>query len=267
MNILLSTNAFIKTGFNPLKELLSNYGTFQFGLELFPNFENENFEKELLEIRDIIKDRPLSMHGPYFKVEHTAEKGTESYDYAMEQIEQTLRVCEDLNINHLVFHHNNKKINDENKLKSLSESKKNLQELNEICKKSNVEILVENAGVYDKENVLFNEKEFIEMCKEEGNNVLIDIGHVNANKWSLENIITSLKNQITHYHLHNNSAGRDDHNRIHDGSLDFERFISLYNTHTPNATLVLEYNYDLGNDIKAIQEDLDYLFKTFKANN
>ena len=147
MNILLSTNAFIKTGFNPLKELLSNYGTFQFGLELFPNFENENFEKELLEIRDIIKDRPLSMHGPYFKVEHTAEKGTESYDYAMEQIEQTLRVCEDLNINHLVFHHNNKKINDENKLKSLSESKKNLQELNEICKKSNVEILVENAGV------------------------------------------------------------------------------------------------------------------------
>src|SRR5699024_7011590 len=193
------------------------------------------------EIRDIIKDRPLSMHGPYFKVEHTAEKGTESYDYAMEQIEQTLRVCEDLNINHLVFHHNNKKINDENKLKSLSESKKNLQE--------------------------FNEKEFIEMCKEEGNNVLIDIGHVNANKWSLENIITSLKNQITHYHLHNNSAGRDDHNRIHDGSLDFERFISLYNTHTPNATLVLEYNYDLGNDIKAIQEDLDYLFKTFKANN
>src|SRR5699024_8458152 len=191
MNILLSTNAFIKTGFNPLKELLSNYGTFKFGLELFPNFENENFEKELLEIRDIIKDRPLSMHGPYFKVEHTAEKGTESYDYAMEQIEQTLRVCEDLNINQLVIHHNNKKIKDE------------------------------NACVYDKENVLFNEKEFIEMCKEEGNNVLIDIGHVNANKWSLENIITSLKNQITHYHLHNNSAGRDDHNRIHDGSLDF----------------------------------------------
>ncbi len=264
MNILLSTNAFITTGFKPLKELLVDYDTFDFGLELFPNFEDKRFKDELAEIKSLIKDRPLSMHGPYFKVEHSAEKGTDAYKYAIDQIEQTLEICEALNIKHLVFHHNNKKITDENKASSIVESQKNLHELDDICKESDVEILVENAGVYAKNNVLFDEEEFISMCKEEGNNLLIDIGHVNANNWSLENIISSLKEQITHYHLHNNVEGRDDHNRIHDGSLDFEDFVKLYNMYTPEADLVLEYNYDLGNDISAIKEDLDFLYKTFK---
>lgn len=264
MNILLSTNVFITEGYGPLKQLMSEYNTFNFGLELFPDFENGIFNREVEELKELVEDRPLSMHGPYFKVEHSAPKGTDTYDYAIDQINKTLELCEDLKINHLVFHHNNKKITDDNKQESIIESTENLHELNEICKESNVEILVENAGVYAKENVLFDEEEFISMCKKEGNNLLIDIGHVNANDWSLENIIVSLKNQITHYHLHNNENGKDDHNRIHDGSLDFEEFKELYKTHTSDATLVLEYNYDLGSNIEAIKEDLDFLYNNFK---
>lgn len=264
MNILLSTNTFITSGFEPLERLMNEYKTFDFGLELFPNFEDATFIEEVNGLKPLISERPLSIHGPYFKVEHSAPKGSGAYDYALDQIEQTLALSKDLNINHLVFHHNNKKINADNKQESIVESTKNLRELNDICRASNVEILIENAGVYKKENVLFDEEEFIAMCKEEENNLLIDIGHVNANNWSLENVIRSLKDQITHYHLHNNNEGKDDHNRIHDGSLDFKKFTELYKTHTPNATLVLEYNYDLGQNIEAITEDLDFLYRNFK---
>lgn len=263
MNILLSTNTFISSGFKPLKQLLNEYDTFKFGLELFPNFESDIFLKEIEEIKAMVNDRALSMHGPYFKVEHSAPGGSESYDYSMNQIHRTLELCEEMKINHLVFHHNNKEISNDNKEKSIAESTKNLHELNEVCKKANVEILIENAGVYAKRNVLFDEAEFIAMCRAEGNNLLIDIGHVNANDWNLENVIVSLKDQITHYHLHNNNDGKDEHNRIHDGSLQFSRFEKLYKTHTPEATLVLEYNYDLGDKIEEIKEDLDYLYENF----
>lgn len=263
MNILLSTNTFIETGYKPLKILLDEYQTFKFGLELFPNFENIQFNQDLEDIKLLIEDRTLSVHGPYFSVEHSAPKGSEAYDYAMNQIDKTLKLCESLDIHHLVFHHSNKEITEDNKAESIEESTKNLRELNEICAKSNVEILIENAGVYSRNNALLNESEFIEACLNEKNNVLIDIGHVNANGWSLENVIQSLKDKITHYHIHNNSGGRDDHNRINDGSLNFEAFKRLHNNYTPDATLVLEYNYDLGSDIEAIKADLDDVYESF----
>lgn len=263
MNILLSTNTFIQTGYKPLKTLLEEYRTFNFGLELFPNFENAQFNQDLEDIKPLIKGRPLSVHGPYFSVEHSAPKGSEVYNYTMNQIDKTLNLCEALDIHHLVFHHNNKEITEDNKQSAIEESTKNLRELNDICAESNVEILIENAGVYSRNNALLDEDEFIEACKNEENNVLIDIGHVNANRWSLENVIQSLKDKITHYHIHNNSEGRDDHNRIHDGSLDFTKFKQLHNQYTPDAVLVLEYNYDLGNDIEAVKTDLDDVYENF----
>ena len=78
MNILLSTNVFITEGYEPLKQLMSEYNTFNFGLELFPDFENETFNREVEELKEMVKDLPLSMHGPYFKVEHSAPKGTDT---------------------------------------------------------------------------------------------------------------------------------------------------------------------------------------------
>lgn len=264
MNILLSTNTFIDSGLKTLKELLEKEKDLDFGLEIFPNWENEAFKKDIEALKPLLKERHLTVHGPYFNVEHSTPKGSESYEYSMKQIDMTLELCGELGIHHLVFHHNNKEINEANKESSIEESTKNLHELNEICKEAGVEILVENAGVKSRNNMLFDEEEFIAMAKSEANDVLIDIGHVHANGWDMENVITSLADKITHFHLHNNDGLHDDHNRIHDGSLDFGEFIKLHQTHTPEADLVLEYNYEIGYETDQIVEDFKYLEEKFK---
>lgn len=263
MNILLSTNTFIDSGLKSLEEVMTKETSINFGLELFPNWENEAFNRDIETLKPLIESRHLTVHGPYFNVEHSAPKGTESYAYSMKQIDKTLELCQSLGIKHPVFHHNNKKIDEANKTESIDQSTKNLHELNEVCKKAEVEILIENAGVKSKDNMLFDEEEFIAMAKIEENNILIDIGHVHANGWNMENIIVSLRDKITHFHLHNNDGFHDDHNRLHDGTLDFEEFIRLHQQHTPHADLVLEYNYDIGYDTDKIVEDINYLKEKF----
>ena len=263
MNILLSTNTFIESGLKPLEELLNEEKNLDFGLEIFPNWENEVFNDDIEKLKPLIKERHLTVHGPYFKVEHSAQKGTESYEYSMQQIDKTLELCKELGIHHLVFHHNNKKIDETNKTDSIEESTKNLHELNEVGKEADVEILIENAGVKSKENMLFDEEEFIAMAKIEPNDVLIDIGHVHANGWNMENVIQSLAHKITHFHLHNNDGFQDSHNRLYDGTLDFDEFIRLHQKYTPEANLVLEYNYDLGYETENIAEDIQFLHDKF----
>src|SRR5699024_11977406 len=79
----------------------------------------------------------------------------------------------------------------------------------------------------------------------------------------LENVIVSLADKITHFHLHNNDGLHDDHNRIKDGSLNFDEFITLHQKHAPDADLVLEYNYDIGYETDKIAEDINYLKEKF----
>src|SRR5699024_262901 len=166
MNILLSTNTFIDSGLKSLEEVMTKETSINFGLELFPNWENEAFNRDIETLKPLIESRHLTVHGPYFNVEHSAPKGTESYAYSMKQIDKTLELCQSLGIKHLVFHHNNKKIDEANKTESIDQSTKNLHELNEVCKKAEVEILIENAGVKSKDNMLFDEEEFIARSEE-----------------------------------------------------------------------------------------------------
>ncbi|QED46498.1 sugar phosphate isomerase/epimerase family protein [Cytobacillus dafuensis] len=266
MTIYISTNVFLTTGLSPIKDLLPLLNDDSVGFELFPNWKNKSFRSELKDFEHILKDLPLTVHGPYFGVEHSEKKGSKEYDEAMDQMTETVELCRNLNIKHLVFHHNNKVITDENRLESIKHSRENLKELNERLKNDDIAILLENAGVHSKRNVLFNEVEFINECLNEVNNVLIDIGHVHANSWNLENVIKSLKHKITHYHLHNNDGVQDSHERILDGTLNFEEFIKLYKEHTPNAHLILEYGLHIGEDVRAIAEDVKYIKEKFKIN-
>ena len=93
--------------------------------------------------------------------------------------------------------------------------------------------------------------------------MLIDIGHAHANGWNLSETIESLKDQIEAYHIHNNDGIHDSHNRILEGSLDFEQFVLDYKKFTPDADIVVEYSRASSNDDEGIQEDLSYILKKF----
>ena len=72
----------------------------------------------------------------------------------------------------------------------------------------------------------------------------------------LEGCLPDLKDQILADHLHNNDGVHDSHQRIHNGSLDFDRFLDLRNDLAVrtgiDTDLVLEYAHDVIPDRRGI---------------
>lgn len=264
MTIFVSSNVFIETSFDDVFDLLKEIPNNQdIGIEIFPNFKNAAFQVALEKQMPHLKQHPISLHGPYFNIEHSAAKGTEAYDYAMAEVTEIFELAKETQAEHIVFHHNNKIITPENKVETISEASKNLAELNKLAKVAGVPLYVENAGVNSLGTNLFTEEEFIAECLKIENEVLIDIGHAHANGWNLEAVIKALGTKIKVFHVHNNDGVGDGHQRIFDGSLDFKEFQRLYQTYTPTADIVLEYGYQLATDFSAIVADIAYIRNEF----
>ncbi len=242
MKIYISTNAYSPNNLENVFSLLEKIDDKNIGIELFPEWHDKEFEEILEKNKDRFRAYNLSLHGPYYYTEHSSPMDTEEYEKTKEYFIKTLQLSKDLNSKYIVFHHNNCIVEEEKREEMLRNSTENLMELNELAKEYGACILVENAGVLSRNNVLFNEEEFIEMAKGIENKILIDIGHAFANNWNLENLVSELKDKIVSYHLHNNDGIADSHNRILDGKLSIEEFFSIYKKYTPTADLVIEYS-------------------------
>lgn len=258
MNLLVSTNVY-KPG--QLSRIIPYLYTFrgQLGAEVFPMFDADCYEDELMQCEPELKDLPISFHGPYYETEHSAAPGTPEYERSMELLRKTLPYCVRLHSRYLVFHHNNMPVTEEHREEMICISKQNYREIAELFKPYQIPVVVENAGVRERNNMLFDQEAFIRLCKEEHYPVLIDIGHAHANGWNLEQTMKALKDQIVAYHLHNNDGIHDSHQRIFHGTLDFSLFLSDYQRLTPNADLVLEYSPDVADDEAGIHEDISWL--------
>ena len=106
MTLLISTNMYKAEDFKRVLPYVEKWKG-QVGVEVFPMFHREIFAPILEESMGILSSVPVSFHGPYYKAEHSAPKGTPEYAYTMELVEQTLRYSERLNSRYMVFHHNN----------------------------------------------------------------------------------------------------------------------------------------------------------------
>ena len=259
MNIYVSTNLYNPDELEEVFTLLDKIDDKDIGIELFVEWQDDTFIRFINNNIERLKKYKISLHGPYYEIEHSSEKGSLEYIRSNEYFNSTLEISKELNSRYIVYHHNNCRITNRDREKMIEISSQNLKELNECAKEYDSKIVVENCGVISRENMLFNEKEFIEMSKSISNNILIDIGHAFANKWDLENVIRELKDKIVAYHIHNNDGFNDNHNRINDGKLKFDKFIELYKKYTSNADLVLEYGKQCYKDDFGIIEDIEYI--------
>lgn len=262
MNIYISTNMFKVNQLEEVFDILEHVQHENVGIELFVEFHNPEFMEIVNKNMERLKKYKISMHGPYYKTEHSAEIGSDSYNKSKEYFIETLKLSKELNSSYIVYHHNNCKIHDKEKM--INNSKINLEELNELGKYYNANIVIENAGVISSQNMLFDQDEFIQICKESDNNVLIDIGHAFANGWDIEYVIRELKDKIVSYHLHNNDGKKDSHDSICYGSFNIDEFLEVYNKYTNKADLVLEYNKDYRNKVNILMEDIDYIKSRIK---
>ncbi|MEA5004553.1 MAG: sugar phosphate isomerase/epimerase, partial [Christensenella sp.] len=112
-------------------------------------------------------------------------------------------------------------------------------ELDNIAKKENVELLVENMPFTDQ---LMDQEVFLKTFEPENQlKFLIDTGHAILNKWNMTEILKTLKSRIRAYHIHDNFGDFDAHLKVGEGPTDWTKFFKDYWLYTPDARLVLEY--------------------------
>ena len=207
--------------------------------ELLPMFDLSAFEANLEANIDFFREGTVCFHEPVFCVEHSAPKGSPAYEESMHHIMLTKKYADILHPVHMVYHLNNCDVTPETKDSILATSLENLEEIRGIFE--GVQIVVENVGTDVKGDKLLDQEEFTGLCREKGFDVLIDIGHANANSWDIRRLIHDLKSQIRAFHLHNNDGVNDLHNRLGNGTIDFAELMPYIRSEVPEADLIIEY--------------------------
>ncbi len=257
--LLLSTFVNNRVDFGEVLNIAEKYP--RVGLEIFPFWERPGYDDMLEKYKERLLKLPISVHEQYYESEHSVDENNEKYAFTMEVTKKAIDLTQELGGKYLVYHYNNMEVLPHKRREMLENARKNLFKINGMAKEVGVEVLIENVGVLSRNNTILNEQEFIEECLNMPNNVLIDIGHAWCNGWNLERVISALKNKIVSYHIHNNNGRDDQHNRMHDGTLDFDGFVELYRKYTPNAEIVLEYYLPERENLDEIEEDIQELLK------
>lgn len=255
--ILLSTNMYTNENFEEVFYFVEKYP--QIGLELFPLWNTSEYGPLMERYKERLSQIPISFHEQYYESEHAVDERDRRYAHTMEMTEKTLSLAKELSSKYMVYHYNNMKVLPERREHMLETARRNLRKVNEQAKEAGVEVVIENVGVASHNNVVLNEREFIEECLAMPNQVLIDVGHAWCNGWDLEHVIAALKEKIVAYHIHNNNGKEDEHQRIHSGTLNFDAFMKMYAKYTPSADLVLEYAPNVKDDVAGIQADIEEL--------
>ena len=209
------------------------------GFELLPMFDLAAFERNLEKNLPLFTGECLFFHEPVWGVEHSAPKGSRAYEKGMYHILLTKKYAEILHPTDMVYHLNNCRVPYDKKEEMLRVSLENLGEMRSLF--PGTRFLVENTGTDIERTKLLNQKEFTKLCRERSLDVLIDVGHANANSWDLFRVITDLKDNIRGYHFHNNDGMNDLHDRIYDGTIDFDELLPFIAETTPDAVWVIEY--------------------------
>ena len=239
MNIYIDTCVLPRSQLQTGRIYRERFGP-RLGFELLMMFDLPEFEKNLEQNLDLFREGPLMFHEPVWDVEHSAPKGSAEWEKSMYHLRLTRKFAEILHPASMVVHLNNCAVPPEGKSRMLLTALENLEELQEMF--PGVTLLVENTGTKTDGTILLDQAEFTDLCREKHFQVLIDVGHANANGWDLPLLIRDLQGQIGGFHLHNNDGIHDLHNRLRNGTLDLEKLIPYINRLAPDAPRVIEYS-------------------------
>lgn len=238
--LYINTCVFGASGLERIPELIRRYPG-RIGFEVLSMFDLAVFEPALRGVLDNLAAVPVSFHGPVYEAEHSAARGSAAYERTMFHVRKTLEYARLLHSTHFTMHLNNCTVLPEEKDRMLRNALDNYEELCGLFDPFGCRIFVENTGTRLQGNVLLDQAEFTDLCRDRKFDVLIDIGHAHANGWDIPKLIEDLKDRIRAYHLHNNDGLHDQHRRLHDGTMDFDAVYEKIRRETPDADLIIEY--------------------------
>lgn len=252
--VYIDTCLFGSSSLSRVRDYSRVYGD-KIGFEILAMFDLRDYEKALRDNLDVLQKHRISFHGPVYCVEHSAARGTAEYEESMRHVRLTYQYAQILRSSYFVMHLNNCRVDPAAKEQMLHNAKENYRELLELFGTIDCRVLIENTGTILQKNMLLDQREFTDFCRDMRCGVLIDIGHANANGWDLFKLIKDLRPQIRAYHLHNNDGMNDQHRRLHDGTIDFTPLLEKILTDTPEADLIIEYTRRTM-DGPGLQEDI-----------
>ena len=227
----------------------------ELGFELLMMFDLPDWESNLRQNIPFFSQGPLIFHEPVWGVEHTAPRGSSAWEEGMYHLRLTQKYAEILRPSDMVYHLNNCRVPEGQRDRLLKTSLENLEEMRDMF--AGVRILVENTGVFSDGTCLLDQAEFTDLCRDRRWDVLVDVGHANANGWDLYRLVSDLRDRIRGFHLHNNDGMHDQHNRLREGTVDFSRLLPFLAETTPSAFRVIEYcRPELHG--KPLLEDIEY---------
>ncbi len=202
-------------------------------------FDLPGWEENLKRNLPMLMQGPLMFHEPVWGVEHTAPPPTPGWEESMVQLKLTRKYADLLHPSSMVVHLNNCPVPDGARDRMLKSALERLDELRDLF--PDVPLWLENTGTAADGTILLDQADFSELCLVQRQDVLIDVGHANANGWDIPRLLEDLKDRIRGFHIHNNDGVHDQHRRLCDGTIDFHRLLPLIHRKVPAAILVIEY--------------------------
>lgn len=200
------------------------------------------------EIKDIINNTNLSIHGPYADlIPGTRDK--EIAKVTNKRLQQGYDVAKKLNAKKIIYH--NSYTPKTYTHKEWINNSKRFWENFTNDKLDDIKIHIENTMEHD----YFLIKELIDEINHPNFSVCLDIGHVNVySNMNIQQWIDGLGDRIGHMHIHNNFADKDNHRGINKGNIEIIELLQNINENMKDTTVSLEVV-----DINELMESLEIL--------
>ena len=237
MKFSVSNSCFVADSFATMAEL-----PLDFGIEIQIEFGTDFYWKTNL--AKVMKNRTgaLSIHGQFVDIDLAAENLNEQeileyYKWAFDSYNK-------YGAEHFAIHPDGKlnaPATEEEIAQMRLRALDRIGKLSELAKAEGVNLLVENLRSKGY-GMIFDCDSFIDLFKQIPDvDCLIDTGHMNLAGWDFEYVLSRLGDRIKSYHINDNDGVQDSHQPVGRGTVDWEKFFSVYKKHTPDAELVLEY--------------------------
>ena len=211
----------------------------QYGMEIFAEYGDDFYWE--CQLKKIMTGRlgKLSVHGPFNEINLASEEC--DFEEVKKSYCRTFDLVNRYHAVHCVLHPHGR-IPDYVGFNLADGHKRALErtlELDEMARKRDIELLVENMPFTDQ---LMDQEAFLKTFEPQKHlRFLIDTGHAILNKWNMTEVLGTLKDRIRAYHVHDNFGDGDTHLKVGEGPTDWTKFFEDYKKYSPEARLVLEY--------------------------
>lgn len=254
MNIYVSNLCFPGLMTHLMRHLPSDVG-----VEIFCEIGNDYYWDNLLPLLLKGREHPLSVHGPFQRMDLSNPE--KDFTPMLKAYIWTFGLCKKFGAKDIVCHPYDGARPADDTPEKLEKAKRCSLEriliLNEVAKQYGVTLLVENMP---EKNGMLDQKSFLDLfAPRKELNFLIDTGHAMLQNWDMEHAFAILGDRIKAYHVHDNFGDADSHLPVGKGGFDWDVFFKGYCEHTPNASLVCEYN--VGYNMAEVLDSIEWIRK------